>query len=207
MSDAVPCPGCGRDYPADRFASGRALTCACGGRVGVVRRTGSGEREPLRFAADAMLGGLARWLRALGHDTLWEAEIADPELVRRALAEERVLLTRDRALAAEWWLDSVLFLHADAPLAQLAEVARHFPLRADALFSRCLRCNVPLEPADEDEVRARVPPAVRARQTEFRRCPCCTRIYWEGTHTARMRREIADALAAAGAPAGSGPGG
>lgn len=194
MSDAVPCPACGRGYPADRFASGRALTCACGGRVGLVRRTRFGEADPLRFAADAMLGGLARWLRALGHDTLWEAEIADPELVRRALAEGRVLLTRDRALAAEWWLDSLLFLHADAPLAQLAEVARRFPLRAGALFSRCLRCNVPLEAADEADVEARVPPAVRASQTEFRRCPCCTRIYWEGTHTARMRREIAGAL-------------
>lgn len=199
MSDAVPCPGCGRGYDADRFVSGRALTCACGARVGVVRRTGFGEAEPLRFAADSMLGGLARWLRALGHDTLWEAEIADPELVRRSLAEGRVLLTRDRALAADWWLDSLLFLHADAPLAQLAEVARRFPLRADALFSRCLRCNVPLEAADEAEVEARVPDAVREGQTEFRRCPHCTRVYWEGTHTARMRREIADALGT-GAP-------
>ncbi len=195
MTDPVPCPGCGRTYPAERFAAGRTLVCACGARVGVPLRTGAGDDgAPLRFAADAMLGGLMRWLRALGHDTTWEAEIADDELVRRAVAERRVLLTRDRGLAAAWWIRPLLLLHADAPLAQLAEVAARFSLRTDRLFSRCLRCNLPLEPAAEADVLARVPADVRARQTVFHRCRRCARLYWEGSHTARMRDDIAQAL-------------
>lgn len=193
MTDPVPCPGCGRTYTPERFAAGRSLVCACGSRVGVRLHTGAGDGAPLRFAADAMLGGLARWLRALGHDTTWEAEIADDALVRHAVAERRALLTRDHGLAAEWWIDPLL-LRADAPLAQLAEVAARFPLCSDRLFSRCLRCNVPLQFADEGDVLAHVPADVRARQTVFHRCPRCTRIYWEGSHTARMREDVAKAL-------------
>jgi uncharacterized protein with PIN domain len=37
-----------------------------------------------RFACDAMLGGLARWLRAAGYDACWHGGVADPELVRLA---------------------------------------------------------------------------------------------------------------------------
>ena len=55
---------------------------------------------PPRFAADAMLGRLARWLRVLGFDTAYDSAIADPELVRMAAIEERVLLTRDRTSCA-----------------------------------------------------------------------------------------------------------
>lgn len=196
MSHVVPCPGCDRTYPAARFAAGRSLVCTCGARVGVALRTGAGDDgAPLRFAADSMLGGLARWLRALGHDTTWEAEIADDALVRHAVAGRRALLTRDRSLAGEWWIDPLLLVHADAPLAQLAEVAARFPLRTDRLFSRCLRCNVPLEAADGADVAARVAADLQARQAVFHRCPRCTRVYWEGSHTARMRDDIAKALA------------
>jgi hypothetical protein len=51
-----------------------------------------------RFSADVMLGRLARWLRVLGHDTAYETDVDDPDLVARADAEGRVLLTRDRHL-------------------------------------------------------------------------------------------------------------
>ncbi|HZD03737.1 MAG TPA: Mut7-C RNAse domain-containing protein [Longimicrobiales bacterium] len=48
-----------------------------------------------RFLADAMLGRLARWLRTLGFDTAFDDAIADDELIRRAVRESRVILTRD----------------------------------------------------------------------------------------------------------------
>ena len=37
-----------------------------------------------RFACDAMLGGLARWLRAAGYDACWQEGIDDGELIRLA---------------------------------------------------------------------------------------------------------------------------
>src|ERR1700704_912737 len=45
----------------------------------------------LRLYCDEMLARLGRWLRAAGYDT---------ELIARCVAEARVLLTRDRHLAA-----------------------------------------------------------------------------------------------------------
>lgn len=78
--------------------------CACGVRVG--RRLSRTIGDPPRFAADAMLGGLARWLRALGYDTAWASPVDDDALVRRAVDEGRVVLTRDVGLAEAWWMDA-----------------------------------------------------------------------------------------------------
>src|SRR5947209_12191262 len=54
------------------------------------------DKEPApRFACDAMLGGLARWLRAAGYDASWHDGIDDGELVRLARAEGRTVLSSD----------------------------------------------------------------------------------------------------------------
>ena len=44
-----------------------------------------------QFACDAMLGGLARWLRAAGYDASWHGGVADPELVRIARRHGRTV--------------------------------------------------------------------------------------------------------------------
>ncbi|HKI05656.1 MAG TPA: Mut7-C RNAse domain-containing protein [Thermoanaerobaculia bacterium] len=48
--------------------------------------------------ADAMLGALARWLRVLGLDVSYDPDLDDAELVDKAVAEGRTILTRDRRL-------------------------------------------------------------------------------------------------------------
>lgn len=188
---ALACPGCGRGYAADRLAHGRTFRCTCGARVG--RRLETGLRaapgEP-RFAADVMLGKLARWLRALGYDAAWEPAVEDAELVRRGLEEGRLILTRDRRLAADWWVDSIVLVRADDPLEQLREVAAAVPLTRARIFTRCTHCNRALESAPDDEVRARVSPAIRERHADFSRCPACRRVYWKGGHVERMERAL-----------------
>jgi len=190
----ITCPRCGRGYGAERFAGGRTLHCACGARVGVPFQSGVAERPGRpRFLADSMLGGLARWLRILGYDAEWEPQIDDRELVRRGLEERRWILTRDRRLAEAWWTDSLLLIRADHPVEQLGEVAARVPISTSRLFTRCSRCNRRLErlpPAEEARLR---PPDVAG---PVRRCPRCGRIYWQGSHTARMRRTLVAALGA-----------
>jgi uncharacterized protein with PIN domain len=145
-----------------------------------------------------MLGRLARWLRILGFDTTWVAHIADGDLVRRAVEEKRVILTRDRALPGEWRVSGVAVVAAENPLAQLREVAVRFDLaRRVHLFTRCSRCNTPLEPVSKAEARGSVPPRVWRAESRFRRCPGCARFYWSGSHTDRMRRVIDGVLAGA----------
>ena len=47
------------------------------------------------FAAEKTLGKLAKWLRLLGFDTLYESEVAADEFYEN-LENDRILLTRTR---------------------------------------------------------------------------------------------------------------
>lgn len=209
---AVSCPGCGREYDVTLFQFGRTVDCTCGARVGLEHRrtlspgsdaSSAGDpssaddpEEDLqpRFAADSMLGGLARWLRILGYDVWCEASVEDEVLVRRALRERRWILTRDRRLPDEWRVEGVVVVEADEPMAQVREIVERLDLapERERAFSRCPLCNRSLEPVDESVVEGRVPERVREDHEEFRRCPECGRIYWEGGHVRRMRRRLSD---------------
>jgi len=202
--------GCGREYDATLFAFGRTLECTCGRRVGPASRLGAPETDgPPRFAADAMLGRLARWLRLLGLDTRFEAHVADADLVRVALQEGRWILTRDRALLDEWRVAGACLVAAERPRAQLAEVVRRFGLLPYLQpFTRCAVCNTPLETLAPEAARGRVPERVRAAGGPLRVCPACRRVYWRGSHVTRMQRVIAELTREAGAdPAGPAAGG
>lgn len=193
---AVPCPHCGREYDVTLFEFGRTLWCTCGSRVGLMPRERRLATSPRRFFADAMLGRLARWLRLLGFDCAWEADIADEALVRRALIEGRTVLTRDRALADEWRVSDLYRVDAETTRDQLAEVLRRFDLAAEIrLLSRCSRCNEPLVTATPDQVALRVPPRVLDRHADYSICPACERIYWHGTHADRIRRVVDEVVA------------
>jgi len=186
----VPCAGCGREYDVALFAFGRTIRCTCGSRVGrEVRRRALRPGDAPAFLADAMLGRLARWLRLLGVDCAWEPHVADETLVRRAVEQGRVILTRDRRLPEEWRVSDVHVLRADDPFAQLREVLHRFDLAPSLrLFSRCSACNVPLGRVSPEEVAERVPERIAAEQSDLRACPACGRVYWEGSHTERIRR-------------------
>ena len=144
---------------------------------------------PPRFLADAMLGALARWLRVLDVDAAYDPALDDPELVLKAVAEGRTILTRDRKLVERKLARDHLLIRSDEPGAQVRQVLDERGIRPDParLFARCLRCNTPLEPLAADAARARVPPFVARTQEEFRACPGCGRIYWRSTHVQRMR--------------------
>jgi len=55
----------------------------------------------MRFIVDGMLGGLARWLRILGHVVLYDTDSNDTTLLTRAATEEMILLTRDEDSTTE----------------------------------------------------------------------------------------------------------
>ena len=145
-----------------------------------------------RLIAAAMLGRLARWLRAAGYDTAYDHSLDDPALLRRARAEERVLLTADRALARSRAARIVLVTANDLE-SQLSQVFDALGPPGGALFSRCLACNGQLEPVESAGLTGQAPPYVLSRHSAFSRCPECQRIYWPGTHWQRMR-ELLDKL-------------
>ncbi len=192
---SVRCPGCGREYDVTLFDLGRTISCTCGRVVGLQHRVTLPVGRPPRFLADAMLGRLARWLRVLGCDTRYEAAADDADLVRQAVAEERVLLTRDRGIPREWWVDNCYVVVSDDPMVQLRKVVERFGIDPQRrLFSRCTLCNTPLQVLDAGETERYVPDTLRERHPRFVRCPSCGRLYWEGSHVDRMRKRLDEAL-------------
>ncbi len=147
--------------------------------------------EELRFACDAMLGTLARWLRFAGFDTTFHPDVADPVVAGRARVEGRWLLTRDRTLAARAG-PRVVLLRGRTTGDQVEELNARLPIGAarERFFTRCSRCNAVLVEVTRDEVRERVPPYVAVHATRFTSCPGCGRVYWRGTHPARIARQL-----------------
>ena len=143
----------------------------------------------IRFLADSMLGTLAKWLRILGYDTTYYAHLDDNEIARLARAEERVLLTRDTALAGRKGL-RCLFIESELLKEQLAQVLRTYALHAHQPFSRCPVCNTALEDVPKYEAWGQVPPFVYQTQDRFRLCPECNRFYWRGTHWRKMLENV-----------------
>lgn len=151
--------------------------------------------EPLAFVADAHMGGLARMLRMLGFDTVYDNALDDPEIVTIASDERRVVLTRDRELLKRSEVMRGCFVHALKPESQLREVARRYGIAQHMRpFALCLHCNLPLEPAPPDAVAEHVPERIREHYHAFMQCPGCRRVYWEGSHWERMRSVLAEVL-------------
>jgi len=144
---------------------------------------------PLKLLADCMLGRLARWLRLLGYDTAYENSASDPHLARRARAEGRVLLTRDHDLANRRGLRTLL-IESETLEEQVHEVRDALGPPPDPALTRCSVCNTTLESVTPEEIAASVPAYVLHTQTNFHRCPGCGRVYWPGTHTQKMNRQM-----------------
>ena len=142
-----------------------------------------------RFLCDHMLGTLARWLRLLGYDTVYPQALHDDEIATLAEREERMLLTRDRDLAARSHVRA-LYVVSDDLDAQIRQVLTELTPEAGEPMSRCSVCNGVLIEASREAARQAVPAGVWERHKLFWRCPSCGRHYWRGTHWERMQPKI-----------------
>jgi uncharacterized protein with PIN domain len=149
----------------------------------------------MKFIVDSNVGRLARWLRIAGFDTVFVNDLDDNRLVRLALSEGRVLLTKDtqilkRRVAATGRL-KVILIESEEVKQQLRQVLKTLNLVSQIRpFTLCLECNQPLMTKAKEEVKDLVPPYVFQTQTQYMQCPACQRVYWRGTHWQRMSREL-----------------
>ena len=142
-----------------------------------------------RLLADGMLGRLTKWLRLLGYDTAYDNDATDHELARRARAEGRVLLTRDRELAARRGLETLL-IRSEQLEEQVDEVQEALGPPPAPSLSRCSVCNGTLDDASPDDMADYVPPYVLRTHDRFRRCTRCGKVYWSGSHVEAMVEEL-----------------
>jgi len=148
-----------------------------------------------KFIVDLNVGKLAKRLRMLGYDTLFINGLDDNELVRIALKEGRILLTKDSGILRRGVVFTgkikVVLIEADDVREQLRQVVQTLHLEPNSdPFSLCLECNKPLISREREEVRDLVPPYVFQTQEQYMQCPGCHRIYWRGTHWQRMNQEL-----------------
>jgi uncharacterized protein with PIN domain len=147
------------------------------------------------FAADRMLGRLARMLRLLGYDTEYSPEMTTAQLQAMARREDRKILTRGQAAKRFPNLTHVFSVKSEHAPEQLREVVSQFKLDVHSgLWTRCTLCNGVIERAEKTAVAGLVPAKVLEVYEEFYRCTRCSHIYWRGSHVARVTRNLAALL-------------
>jgi len=149
----------------------------------------------MKFVADCMLGKLAKWLRMLGYDTAFIPNAEDDELVRIAVREDRVLLTRDRRLCDRRMVRKrCIFVDWGTTRDQVKQVFRELglKLRESGLFTRCTICNSEIVSVEKADIKGRVPPYVYKTQSAYGYCPRCDKIYWRGTHVQHVLEALLD---------------
>ena len=131
----------------------------------------------------------------MGYDTLFFNGGDDSHMVALALAEGRVILTRDtqimrRRVVTTGLLEAIL-IQQDEPEKQMHQIIDSLNLDCRFRpFSICLECNQPLLLKSKEDVKDRVPPYVFQTQNQYMECPACHRIYWRGTHWQAMTRRL-----------------
>jgi len=146
----------------------------------------------MRLLCDEMLNRLARWLRAAGYDTaLAQPGISDREILRRAIDEQRRLVTRDRKLLEHLHEPgTIVLLDGNTVEECVVELSRKLPIDwLHAPFTRCMECNTPLLPATLEQA-TQIPPEAQQLGTEVYYCPACDQLFWSGSHVRRMRTRL-----------------
>jgi len=149
-----------------------------------------------RFACDAMLGALARWLRAAGYDTFWQEGIDDWDLIRFAQQEKRMLISCDTgifriAIVRDGDVPALQLPNQLTTEQQLRRVMKHFSLPVRK--ARCMRCSGILKEMPKEEMADLVPPKSYAWVDQFWQCQSCHQPFWKGTHWQRISEVLEQA--------------
>ncbi|MFC1984463.1 Mut7-C RNAse domain-containing protein [Chloroflexota bacterium] len=140
-----------------------------------------------KFIVDNNVGKLAKWLRIMGYDALFFKDGNDSYMIAIALAEGRVILTRDTQIVKRRVVTrgqlKVILIQSDKSELQMQQVIDTLNIDCQFRpFTICLECNQSLLDRSKQQVKDLVPPYVFQTQHKYMECPACHRIYWRGTH-------------------------
>jgi uncharacterized protein len=151
-------------------------------------------KKPLReikFIADVNLGKLAKYLRLLGFDCLYNKEYTASEIIETAETQKCIILTRAASLLKNKKISRGYWIRSQYPQEQTREVIRRFDISADMKpFSRCLICNGIITEIEKENVINELEPETIKNYYEFSRCSSCKKIYWKGSHTIKLQTFI-----------------
>lgn len=145
----------------------------------------------LRFVADTNLGKLARKMRLLGFDAAFDKEATKDDIIQSMMRHNRVILSTDRRLLMRKEVQRGYCVRSDEANLQTLEVMRRFDLVNQINpFTRCPHCNGSVKPVDKADVLEHLETKTKAFYDDFTQCTQCKKIYWDGSHTARLRSFI-----------------
>ena len=138
------------------------------------------------FIVDRSLGTLAKWLRILGFDTIYEPEVSANEFYAQTEGP-RILLTRSKTIQKKWGSSEHVFISSNLLIEQLRQVVNQVGLNRDDIrpFSKCIHCNLPIDKIDKNGVYGLVPDYIWETHDAFNQCNQCKRVYWSGSHAER----------------------
>ena len=147
--------------------------------------------ENICFVAENTLGKLSKWLRILGFDTIYEKRAAQPGIYE----PHRIRLTRSQAVSrkrGDKYGEVTIFIASDHYQEQLKEIIETLNIKKGALspFSRCIRCNAPIQLIDKESVLGKVPDYIFETHGSFWTCRQCRRIFWPGSHHSQTMDRI-----------------
>jgi len=146
--------------------------------------------QPLRvtrFILDVHLGTLARYLRLLGFDVWYDNQYDDLQIIRLALQQQRIILTRDVDLLKNKLVTHGYWLRAVNPKQQTKEVINRFDLKNQVQpLTRCMVCNGFIHPVPKAQIIDQLPPKTKIFYHDFYQCQHCQKIYWQGAHFQKM---------------------
>jgi uncharacterized protein with PIN domain len=150
--------------------------------------------KPLRtpkFILDIHLGKLSKYLRMFGFDSSYRNDYKDREIVDLSLADNRIILTRDRELLKTKEVVRGYWVRNTKPERQLKEILKHFDLKTlIAPFSICIVCNGKIEIIGKKDLQEKINQNIFSRFDEFFFCKDCGKIYWKGSHYKSMIKFI-----------------
>ncbi len=145
-----------------------------------------------QFLLDAHLGKLARLLRLVGFDTLYQHDYSDEQIMRIALKERRIILSRDVGLLKNKIIPYGSFVYSTEPRTQIREILKRFRLAHEIQpFHLCLECNGRIKKVSKEKILSQLPPRTQKYYRNFYQCLWCQKIYWQGSHYHNLRRVIA----------------
>lgn len=148
-------------------------------------------RGKKKFICDVHLGKLVREMRKLGLDVFYNNSMYDEEIVKIALREKRIILTRDTGLLKRKEVKFGYFVRNILPEKQLKEILKKFDLTGQLNpLSLCLECGTRLKRISFKKVKSKLPDHQFELPQRFYICSKCDKIYWQGTHFERMMKRV-----------------
>ncbi len=142
------------------------------------------------FYLEASLSGLCKWLRFLGYQT----QIAKGKLTKKEIFQNLdkyfLITSLETAQMLEKWQIDYILLPRDSLRNQLLTLIRKLNIKPELSLDICSLCGTKLLPVNKNTFKDKIPPKVWDTYSEFNYCPKCDKLYWEGDHIKRLKRQF-----------------